>query len=248
MAGTQAVKAYLDILSQPCRAVLIFLKSNKIPHTVEQIVIRKGQQKSPAFTKLNPMQRVPVLDNNGFVLTERYIFVKKRESIYNAPDHWYPKLSQKRAQVDEYTAWHHGNTRMHISTIFLQEVRFPMLGVPTNPAKFEKALKELDGTLNMLENMFLKRQTFLCGEDISLADLLAVCELMQPMCGGRDVLKDRRKLQSWRSLPSDAGVKSYSEYSLNEEASLDHTHQSQTHRCFETKSLFLSPPDVYLPA
>ncbi|KAF4113821.1 hypothetical protein G5714_006366 [Onychostoma macrolepis] len=97
----------------------------------------------------------------------------------NAPDHWYPKLSQKRAQVDEYTAWHHGNTRMHISTIFLQEVRFPMLGVPTNPAKFEKALKELDGTLNMLENMFLKRQTFLCGEDISLADLLAVCELMQ---------------------------------------------------------------------
>lgn len=43
----------------------------------------------------------------------------------------------------------------------------------------EKALSDLDGTLDKLENMFLKRQAFLCGEDISLADLLAACELMQ---------------------------------------------------------------------
>lgn len=54
-----------------------------------------------------------------------------------------------------------------------------MMGQPKNPVKFEKALADLDGTLDMLENMFLKRQAFLCGDDISLADLLAVCELMQ---------------------------------------------------------------------
>lgn len=44
MAGRQAVKAYLDLMSQPCRAVLIFLKNNKIPHTVEHIALRKGEQ------------------------------------------------------------------------------------------------------------------------------------------------------------------------------------------------------------
>lgn len=44
MAGTQAVKAYLDLLSQPCRALLIFLKHNKIPHTVELVALRKGEQ------------------------------------------------------------------------------------------------------------------------------------------------------------------------------------------------------------
>ncbi|XP_043094620.1 glutathione S-transferase theta-1-like [Puntigrus tetrazona] len=204
MAGTHAVKAYLDLLTPPSRAVLIFLKSNKIQHTVEQILIRKGQQKSPALTKLNPMQRVPVLDDNGFVLTESDAILKYLATVYNAPDHWYPKLPQKRAKVDEYTSWHHGNTRINISTIFLQEVWFPMLGVPTNPAKFEKALKKLDGTLNMLENMFLKNQAFLCGDDISLADLLAACELMQLMCSERDVLKDRPKLLSWRSRVQSA--------------------------------------------
>lgn len=54
-----------------------------------------------------------------------------------------------------------------------------MMGQLKNDAKFEKALRDLDGTLDMLENMFLKRQAFLCGDDISLADLLAVCEIMQ---------------------------------------------------------------------
>lgn len=54
-----------------------------------------------------------------------------------------------------------------------------MMGQPTNPAKFKKALADLDSTLDILENMFLKRQAFLCGDDISLADVLAVCELMQ---------------------------------------------------------------------
>ncbi len=30
-----------------------------------------AQQKTPEFTKLNPMQKLPVLEDNGFVLTER---------------------------------------------------------------------------------------------------------------------------------------------------------------------------------
>ncbi|ROL49717.1 Glutathione S-transferase theta-1 [Anabarilius grahami] len=199
MAGRQAVKAYLDLVSQACRAVLIFLKDNKIPHTVENIAIRKGQQKTPEFTKLNPMQKLPVLEDNGFVLTESDAILKYLATAYNVPDHWYPKLPEKRARVDEYTAWNHANTRTHISTLFLHEVLLPRMGHPTNPEMLEKALSDLDGTLDKLENMFLKRQAFLCGEDISLADLLAACELMQPLCGGRDILENRPKLLSWRS-------------------------------------------------
>lgn len=42
-----------------------------------------------------------------------------------------------------------------------------------------RALSQLDDTLDKLESMFLGRQPFLCGDDITVADLLAVCELMQ---------------------------------------------------------------------
>lgn len=206
------VKVYLDLLSQPCRAVFIFLKNNKIPHTVDYVALRKGEQRSPAFTKLNPMQKVPVMDDNGFVLTESDAILKYLATTYNVPDHWYPREPVRRARVDEYTAWHHMNTRLHAAKVFIYEVLLPaMTGQPTDAGKVDKALAELEETLDKLENMFLKRQAFLCGDDISLADLLAVCELMQPLGGGRDILKDRPKLQSWKSRVQSALSGSFDE-------------------------------------
>lgn len=59
-----------------------------------------------------------------------------------------------------------------------------MTGQPADPLKVERALADLSDTLEKLENMFLKRQPFLCGDDISLADLLAMCELMQVRSSG----------------------------------------------------------------
>lgn len=54
-----------------------------------------------------------------------------------------------------------------------------MTGQAADTGKVDKALADLEETLDKLENMFLRRQAFLCGDDISLADLLAICELMQ---------------------------------------------------------------------
>lgn len=54
-----------------------------------------------------------------------------------------------------------------------------MTGQPVDNIKVHRALRELDETLDKLDTMFLKEQDFLCGDDITLADLLTVCELMQ---------------------------------------------------------------------
>ena len=40
--------------------------------TLHTHCLSAGEQKTPEFTSLNPMQKVPVLVDNGFVLTERY--------------------------------------------------------------------------------------------------------------------------------------------------------------------------------
>lgn len=54
------------------------------------------------------------------------------------------------------------------------------LGAPAvDEARLKRVLSELDDTLDKLEAMFLGRQAFLCGDDITVADLLAACELMQ---------------------------------------------------------------------
>ncbi|XP_076853948.1 glutathione S-transferase theta-2 [Brachyhypopomus gauderio] len=206
------VKVYLDLLSQPCRAVFIFLKTNNIPHTLEIVALRKAQHKTPEFTKLNPMQKVPVMEHNGFVLTESDAILKYLATNFSVPEHWYPTHPERRAKVDEYTAWHHMNTRLHAAKVFIYQVLMPrMTGQPTDPAKLEKALKELEETLDKLESMFLRRQAFLCGDDITLADLLAICELMQPLGAGRDVLKNRPQLQHWSNRVRSALKHSFDE-------------------------------------
>lgn len=50
---------------------------------------------------------------------------------------------------------------------------------PVDQQRLDGALAQLEDTLDKLESMFLRRQPFLCGDDVSVADLLALCELMQ---------------------------------------------------------------------
>ncbi|XP_034395681.1 glutathione S-transferase theta-2 [Cyclopterus lumpus] len=205
MATRRSVEVYLDLLSQPCRAVHILLSCTGIPHTVRTVALRKGENRTPDFTKLNPMQKVPVLEDNGFVLTESDAIMKYLSTRYDVPEHWYPRQPERRARVDEYTAWHHTNTRPHAAKVFILEVLIPVqTGSAVDEVRLFRALSELEDTLDRLESMFLRRQPFLCGDDISVADLLAVCELMQPLGGGRDVLQQRPQLQRWRSRVQSA--------------------------------------------
>lgn len=150
--------------------------------------------------------------DKGFVLTESDAILKYLATNYNVPEHWYPRQPEKRARVDEYTAWHHTNTRPHAAKVFIMEVLLArMTGEPPDPVRLRKALAQLSETLDKLEDMFLKRQPFLCGDDITLADLLAVCELMQPLGGGRDILTERPKLVAWKNRVQSALKDSFDE-------------------------------------
>ncbi|KAL3063562.1 hypothetical protein OYC64_003182 [Pagothenia borchgrevinki] len=200
MAARQALQVHLDLLSQPCRALHILLACTRLPHTVRHVALRKGEHRTPEFTEINPMQKVPVMVDNGFILTESDAIIKYLVNKYDVPDHWYPRQPERRARVDEYTAWHHTHTRPHAAKVFLLEVLLPaQTGSPVEEQHLIRALSQLQETLDQLESMFLRRQPFLCGDDITVADLLAVCELMQPEGGGRDILQDRPLLQRWKS-------------------------------------------------
>nr|UDM84151.1 glutathione S-transferase theta 2 [Sillago sihama] len=210
MAAARLVEVYLDLLSQPCRAVQILLSCSKIPHTLRPVALRKGEHRTPEFTKLNPMQKVPVLVDGDFVLTESDAILKYLANKHDVPDHWYPRQPERRARVDEYTAWHQTNTRPHAAKVFILEVLLPaQSNSQVDEGRLIRALSQLDDTLDKLEFMFLRRQPFLCGDDITVADLLAVCELMQPMGGGRDVLQQRPQLQRWRSRVQSAVGESF---------------------------------------
>ncbi|XP_054448637.1 glutathione S-transferase theta-1 isoform X2 [Pteronotus mesoamericanus] len=72
------------------------------------------------------------------------------------------------------------------------------LGEPVSPEVLAATLAELDVTLQILEDKFLQNKAFLAGPHISLADLVAITELMHPVGAGCQIFEGRPKLAAWR--------------------------------------------------
>uniref|UniRef100_A0A8C0GCA5 GST N-terminal domain-containing protein n=1 Tax=Chelonoidis abingdonii TaxID=106734 RepID=A0A8C0GCA5_CHEAB len=61
------VELFLDLLSQPCRAVFIFAKKNNIPFEFKHVELLKGHHLSEEFGKVNVLKKVPAL-KDGWIL------------------------------------------------------------------------------------------------------------------------------------------------------------------------------------
>ncbi|XP_053443056.1 glutathione S-transferase theta-3-like [Nycticebus coucang] len=193
------LELYLDLVSQPCRAVYIFAKKNGIPFEMRTVELLKGQHYSDAFAQVNPLKKVPALKDGDFTLAESVAILLYLSRKYKAPDHWYPQDLQARARVDEYLSWQHTALRSSCTRAMWQKMMFPVfLGEPVPPETLAATLAELDRCLQLLEDKFLRDQAFLTGPHISLADLVAITELMHPVSAGCRVFEGRPKLSAWR--------------------------------------------------
>ncbi|NXD32484.1 GSTT3 transferase, partial [Spelaeornis formosus] len=197
--SAMGLELYLDLMSQPCRAVYIFAKKNGIPFQLRTIELLKGQQYTDSFAQVNPLRKVPALKDGDFVLAESVAILLYLSRKYKAPDHWYPQDLQTRARVDEYLAWQHTGLRRSCLRALWHKVMFPVfLGEQIPPETLAATLAELDVNLQVLEDKFLQDKDFLVGPHISLADLVAITELMHPVSAGCKIFESRPKLAAWR--------------------------------------------------
>ncbi|CAN6579154.1 unnamed protein product [Malus baccata var. baccata] len=158
------LKVYVDRLSQPSRAILIFLKVNGIEFEEIKMDISKRQHLSPEFKKINPMGQVPAIADGRFNLFERY-----------------PADLFRRAKINSVLDWHHSNLRRGAAPYVLNTVLAPVLGLPLNPQAAAEAEKLLSSSLSKIESIWLQGNgKFLVGGlKPSIADLSMVCEIMQ---------------------------------------------------------------------
>ncbi|XP_003730181.2 glutathione S-transferase theta-1 [Strongylocentrotus purpuratus] len=196
------LKVYVDLRSQPCRALIIFLKNTKIPFEIETINLRTGDHKKPEFVKITPLCTLPAIQDGDFSLGETVAIIRYLATKYSdlVPDHWYPKDLKKRARVDEYMAFHHTGTRGGCCGIFISEVLIPLYSGGKQHASEERLKRDeenLTKQIDKLETAFLQDNDWLAGDDISVADVLAVSEIMENTVNGRDVAEGRPKLRAF---------------------------------------------------
>ncbi|XP_016147293.1 glutathione S-transferase theta-1-like isoform X1 [Sinocyclocheilus grahami] len=174
------LELYLDLHSQPCRSVFLFAKINTIPFEFKAVDLSACEQYGDEFGKVSIIRKVPVLKDGDFILTESIAILQYLAAKHHTPDHWYPAELQKCARVDEFLSWQHTNIRTHGSKVFWFRGVLPAVtGAPVPKEKMDAAVEDLNMSLKTFEDKFLQSRPFIIGDQISVADLVAIVEMMQ---------------------------------------------------------------------
>jgi len=143
--------------------VLIALEEMRLPYDLKPVNVRKGEQKAEAFLALNPNGKVPVLVDDGFVLTESAAIL-----VY---------LAEKTGKLLPQDGI--GRARVFEQLFFLASGLSPAFGnagffkrsspepQPIAEARFTTEAERLLGLLDVK----LASQSFVAGEEFTIADI-----------------------------------------------------------------------------
>ncbi|XP_061393130.1 glutathione S-transferase theta-1-like [Musca vetustissima] len=193
------VKYFYDLLSQPSRALWIALQMGKIPYEDCPVALRKLEQRTEAFKKINRFQKVPCIVDGDFHLSESVAILRYLSDKGLFCEKLYPKDIKERARVDEFLEWQHLSIRYGCAFYFARLWLYPMRGMAEKPTAEEAAKfrKEMETHLKYLETMWLNDRKFVSGNALTVADLFGACEIEQTKICNYDVTKKFPKITDW---------------------------------------------------
>ena len=164
-----------------------------VPHEFVFCDLTKGVQKSPEFTALNPNQRMPVLEGDGWTLWE-----SEAIALYLASQKpgLLPLDEKARADVTRWMFWAASDWDPACATlIFERFVKGFFRGEGPDPAEVEKGSAKFHRAAKVLD-AHLKGRKFVTGDRISVADFSLGAPLI--MREGADLpLHDYPEIVRW---------------------------------------------------
>lgn len=143
--------------------VLLALEELGLPYALKPVNVRKGEQKTEAFFALNPNGKVPVLVDDGFVLTESAaILVHLAEKTAKL----LPQEAIGRARVFEQLFFHASG----LSPAFGNAGFFKRSSPEPQPVAEARFATEAERILGLLDAK-LASHPFMAGEDFTIADI-----------------------------------------------------------------------------
>jgi glutathione S-transferase len=177
-----AMKILEDKRAPNPRRVRIFLAEKGIEVPFEQVDIMKGEHKTPEFTKLNPIQRVPVLIlDDGTAIPETIAICRYFEALKPEPS----LFGTSPTEIATIEVW---NRRAEFNFFFAVSQCFrhshpamAALEVPQVPAWAEANKPRVAEVIRVFDEV-LKHRRFIAGDRFSVADITALVatDFMKP--------------------------------------------------------------------
>ena len=165
------MQLYYHPASTTSRMVLLFAAEQRIPLEMKVVDILTGEQQGEAFKKVNPSGLVPVLQDDGLVLTESSAILKylaeKTGSLA------YPKDIKERARVNERMDWFNSQFYRDFGYALVYPQAFAYLGFQDPAAQkalVDRGLERAKSWLKVLDHDLIGAHAYVCGERITIAD------------------------------------------------------------------------------
>jgi len=204
------MKLYMHPVSTVSRPVRLFLAENGIK--AEEIVVDlfAGAHHQPAYASINPSRLVPVLEDDGFRLTETSAILKYLADKYELSS--YPKDLKKRARVNEVMDW--------INTQFYRDFGYGLVYPQLFPHHKRRSDEAHGGCvewgqtgarkwLQVLNDHWIGPNKYLCGNELTIADYFGACVVSIGEIIGCDFvdypnvqrwLRNVKQLKSWDTV------------------------------------------------
>jgi len=166
------MKIYYHPASTTSRPVMLFVAENGIEADLQLVDLFTGEHYREPFEGINPNHLVPVLEDDGFRLTESSAILKYLADKIGSPA--YPKDLRERARVNERMDWINTQVCRDFAYGYVYPQIFPTHKRPSaevQAATLAWSRERAIGWMRVLdEHLIGPKRTYLCGDQITIAD------------------------------------------------------------------------------
>ena len=166
------MKIYYHPASTTSRPVMLFAAENGIDADFELVDLFTGEHFKQPFEAINPNHLVPVLEDDGFRLTESSAILKYLADKIESPA--YPKDLRQRARVNERMDWINTQVCRDFAYGYVYPQIFPMHKRPSaevQAATLAWSRERAVGWMKVLdEHLIGPKNAYLCGNQMTIAD------------------------------------------------------------------------------
>lgn len=201
------MRLFYDPASTTSRAVTLFVAEAGLDVELEYVGLAQGEHHGAAFAALNPNRQVPVLEHDGFVLTESASILRYLADL--AGSSFYPREPKSRALIDSRLDWFNTGFARDAAYGLVYPQVLPGLSAANAEAAVQQATRARQATerwLAILDEHWISERRFVAGEMLTIADflaaayvtLLAVVEMdLRPYPNVARWLGAMRRLRHW---------------------------------------------------